>query len=162
VKRLKVALDCDVSPRLKTVLSELYADRGFEFVHVTDFVLARTDDEIWADAFKRFGGSVVLSANKRIGMKPHQAIAFIENGFASFFMMGKWSKMAGHMKAAHLAYWWPAIEETVRAGAAGRCYKVPCEERAGALTLCKCELEEMKIPEAVLAEAKKEKSGRRA
>lgn len=158
MKRLKVALDCDVSPRMKPVLGELFGDRGFEFVHVTDFALAPTDDEIWADAFKRFGGSVVLSANKKIGAKPHQAIAFIENGFASFFMLGKWSKMGGHMKAAHLAFWWPTIEEKVRSGAGGRCFKVPCDERAGALTLCKCELEEMKIPEAVLAEAKKAKS----
>jgi hypothetical protein len=158
VKRLKVALDCDVSPRLKPVLGELYADRGFEFVNVTDFAPAPTDDEIWADAFKRFGGSIVISGNKKIGAKPHQALAFIENGFASFFMMGKWSMMKGHLKAAHLAFWWPTIERKVRDGAEGRCYKVPCNETKGKLTLFECDLGEMTIPEAVLAELRKAKA----
>lgn len=158
MKRLKVALDCDVSPRLKPVLQELYADRGFEFVNVTDFALASTEDEIWADAFKLFGGSIVISGDKKIAQKPHQALAFMQNGFASFFMSRKWSSMRGHLKVAHLAFWWPAIEKKIREGAEGRCFRVPCDERRGKLTLLECELFEMTIPEAVLEQVRKAKA----
>jgi hypothetical protein len=160
VKRLKVALDCDISPRMTTVLGELYGARGFEFVRVTEFELATADDYVWADSFKRFGGSIVLSADKKIGAKPHKALAFIENGFASFFMDRPWSGLQGHFKAAHLTFWWPFIERMVRSETVyGRCFRVPCHLKAGVLSLGECEIPEMKIPEEVLAQARRKRTG---
>lgn len=158
--KLKVAIDCDVSPKMVTILGSLYGARGFEFVKVSDFATVTDEDEIWADSFKRFGGSVVLSGNKKIGTKPHQALAFIENGFLSFFMNRPWSEMRGHMKAAHLVYWWQHIEPIINSGVRSKCFRVPCDERDGKLILESTELKEMVIPEAVLAEVKRSTAGR--
>src|SRR6185437_2874980 len=106
VTRIKVALDCDISHRLAAVLTDLYGDRGFEFQHVSSFAAAPSEDEIWADAFKRFGGHVVISADGQIAYKPHKAIAFIDNSFMSFFLASPWQHMKGHLEAAHLVHAW--------------------------------------------------------
>ena len=102
--RLKVAIDCDMSSKLVGVMNGLFGQDGFEFHHVSDLAPPKTEDEHWADIFKRFGGHVVLSADGRIAFKPHKAIAFIDNGFISFFMQSPWQVMRGNLEAAHLIY----------------------------------------------------------
>lgn len=86
MRKVKVALDCDISHRIVGALESLYADRGFEFVAVDKLVPAASTDDHWAAAFKRFGGEVTLSADTQIAVKPHKVLSFIDNGFQSFFL----------------------------------------------------------------------------
>ena len=154
MRRLKVALDCDISIRMAAVLGPLYGDRGFEFVHVSEFVPSDTRDEHWADAFKRFGGYISVSADRNIATKPHKALAFIDNRFIAFFMASAWSRMHGHLKAAHLAYWWPAMEATIREDKRGVCWQVPCEVKDRDLMLYEVKLRQLRIPDDVLEQAR--------
>lgn len=141
----------------------MYGRRGFEFTHVSAFANGDATDEFWADSFRRFGGHVTLSADSKIAFKPHQAIAFLDNGFTSFFLSAPWSGMAGHMKAAHLIFWWPAIEAKIREGsAAGALWRVPCNVRRigrvyDDLRLMTCDLEPLRIPRDVIERARKER-----
>lgn len=140
---------------MSAVLDSLYGHHGFEFHHVTKIVPPSTEDEHWADAFRRFGGAVVISADKQIAIRPHKALAFIDNGLIAFFMCAPWSQMAGHEKAAHLTSWWPQIEQINANRELGRCWLVPCERHKGVLRLSQGELKELKIPSQVLEEARK-------
>lgn len=166
MRRLKVALDCDISGHLVAVLDELYGHRGFEFTHVSKFTVAQTTDEHWADAFKRFGGHVTVSADERIAYTPHKAIAFIDNGFISFFMNSPWQSMRGHLKAAHLVHAWPDIEVMIRGGGTGRCWRVPCnakmiDGRYADLRLTPIQLDPLVIPDDVLEQARQTRDARK-
>ena len=82
MKRVRVALDCDV-PAVSSApaLDHLYGYKGFDFFPVTEFAPGTSSDDHWADAFRRFGGHVTLSADTQIAYKPHKVLAFIDNGF---------------------------------------------------------------------------------
>lgn len=159
MRRLKVALDCDVPDRIAPVLNSLYGHKGFEFYPVTEFAAGSSSDDHWADAFKRFGGHVTLSADGQIAYKPHKALAFIDNGFMSFFFATPWQQSPGHVKAAHAIYWWPAIEHKIAEGELGKCWRIPCElkmanDRLADLRLTPCGLEALVIPAHVLDAAR--------
>jgi PIN like domain len=159
VKRLRVALDCDVPDRLAPVLNSLYGDKGFEFFPVTAFAAANSSDDHWADAFKRFGGHITLSGDAQIAYKPHKVLSFIDNGFMSFFFASPWHRSPGYVKAAHTIYWWPTIAQKAAAGETGRCWRVPCDLKNAAdrftdLRLVPGELEALVIPDHVLQEAR--------
>lgn len=162
MKRLRVALDCDVPERIAPVLNELYGYRGFEFFPVTEFAPGSSSDDHWADAFKRFGGHVTVSADSQIAYKPHKVLAFIDNGFMSFFFSSPWQQSPGEVKAAHAVYWWPIIEAKILLGEIGRCWRIPCEMRPVNgrfvdVRLTPGELEALVIPEEVLAKARAER-----
>ena len=162
-RRLKVALDCDVPERLASVFNSLYGHRGFEFFPVTEFAPGNSTDDHWADAFKRFGGHVTLSGDGQIAYKPHKALAFIDNGFISFFFATPWQRTLGHVKAAHAVYWWPIIERQILLGPRGRCWRIPCDlkmanNRLLDLRLVPGELESLVIPEEVLEQARHERA----
>lgn len=159
MKRLRVALDCDVPDRLAPVLNSLYGDKGFEFFPVTAFAAANSSDDHWADAFKRFGGHITLSGDAQIAYKPHKVLSFIDNGFMSFFFASPWHRSPGYVKAAHTVYWWPAIAEKASHQETGRCWRVPCELKIAVtrfvdLRLAPAELEPLVIPEHVLEAAR--------
>jgi hypothetical protein len=149
------------------MLENLYGHRGFEFIHVTTFAAASSGDDFWADAFKRFGGHVTLSGDGRIAYKPHQAIAFLDNGFLAFFCDSPWSEMPGHLKAAHLAFWWPTIEEKIREGDASCCWRIPCEAKRGAdnrrfdLRLTLAQIHPLRIPADVIEKAREARDANR-
>lgn len=147
MRRIKVAVDCNMSRRAAGMLEALYGEQGYEFVMVADLVPPGTRDEHWADVFKRFGGQVVLSGDPRIGYRPHQARAFIANGFVSFFLAAPWSELPGHVKSAHLAYWWPAIHAKILEGPAGRNWRVPCAGKRAVLRLAPAALEPLVVPD---------------
>lgn len=75
-----MGIDFDCSPRLAEALEALYSHRGFQFIHMQKLVAGPTEDEIWADVFRRNGGRAVISGNAKIAYNPHQASAFIDNG----------------------------------------------------------------------------------
>lgn len=150
MRKIKVAIDCDVSYRLAAVLSNAFGDRGFEFIHVSQFMPSKHDDEHWADLFARFGGAVTISADSKIAKTPHKQMAFVDNGFLSFFLQPPWSSAPGNVKAAHLLYWWPIIEERVAEKARGECWQVPFVFRNGTLSLRRAEFKRLKVPENVL------------
>jgi hypothetical protein len=70
------------------VLEALYGHHGYEFLHLNKLVPGKTGDPGWADTYKKFGGKIVLSGDCRIAYKPREAVAFIDNGFVSFFPQG--------------------------------------------------------------------------
>lgn len=159
MRRIKVAIDCDISHRLAAVLDALYGHLGFEFTHVKDFADPASPDDFWADVFGRFGGEVTLSADGQIAYKPHKVLSFIDNGFIAFFAATPWQHMPGHLKAAHLAHAWPAIEAKIREGEKGRCWRIPCvtkivDGKHSDLHLSPVSLEPLVIPEDVLQSAR--------
>jgi hypothetical protein len=167
VSRLKVALDCDVPDRLAPVLNSLYGHKGFEFFPVTEFADGDSSDDHWADAFKRFGGKITISGDAQIAYKPHKVLAFIDNGFMSFFFSSPWHQAPGHVKASHAIYWWPIIQQRILLGPPGRCWRIPSEIRAvkGRLIdvrLAPGELEALVIPDHVLEQARAERGATQA
>lgn len=159
---IRVVLDFNCAPRLADALGALYGHTGFEFIHLQTLVEGRTEDEIWADAYKRFGGRVVLSGDARIAYKPHQAIAFIDNGFLSFFPEESWCQMPGPARAATLVHSWPSIARTIQDAPDGSCWRIPCtySRKDGELRLRKSPLDPLRIPEAVLDRARQARAGR--
>ena len=150
MSRQKVALDCDVPRRLVEAMNALYGDRGFEFIHVTQMGLATADDDVWAKAFKQFGGKITLSADKAITKKPHKLLAFQESALKSYFMEPPWSLQKLNYKAGHLIYWWAAIERHLPICKEGECWQIP-------LNIKPAEFKPLKIPDEVLELAKAEK-----
>jgi hypothetical protein len=109
VSLVRVGIDFNCSPRIVGALQELYGHRGFQFIHLEKLVDGPTEDEIWADVFKRSGGRAVISGNCKIAYTPHQAAAFIDNGLISFFPHGRWGSLSGPMRNAVLIEAWPRI-----------------------------------------------------
>lgn len=74
MKRTKVALDANLPPRFVRMLQSGFGDQGYEFLWEPNFAPAEAADESWAASFSRFGGEVVLSADKNIARRPHQIL----------------------------------------------------------------------------------------
>jgi hypothetical protein len=153
---VRVAIDFNCTPRMVGALDAFYGHRGFQFLQ--SLVPGRTDDDIWADAFKKFGGHAVLSGDCKIAYKPHLAIAFIDNGFISFFPDGEWSRLKGHMRNAVMVHAWPMIEEKIALGILGTCWRIPCKFVNGELRITAEPLEKLEIPDEVLEEARHKKA----
>jgi hypothetical protein len=151
----RVALDFNVSHRLVGALNELYGHNGFEFMHVSKMVPPKTEDTVWADRYKRFGGRIVISGDCRIAYRPHEAVAFVDNGFVSFFPEKDWSRLRAAARSAFLVYWWPRMAQTAQACSDGCCWRLPCVVRGGELRLKDCEPEPLVIPDQVLADARR-------
>ena len=160
MSRVKVALDFCLSHRMVRVLSELYGHHGYEFLHLRELVPAATNDSDWADVYRKFGGRLVLSGDPRIAYRPHQAVAFIDNGLISFFPAGAWARLTGTEKASVLVYWWPAISLKAREAEGGTCWRIPCEGKSGDIRLRSKALERLLIPDEVLDEARKARGAR--
>jgi hypothetical protein len=158
VNRVRVGIDFNCSPRLAGALDALYGHKGFQFLHVQTLVEGRTKDETWADVFTKFGGRVVVSGNCKIAYKPHQAVAFIDNGLISFFPEGAWSRLFGHMRNAFLIHAWPRMEEKISAGMYGTCWGIPFRFIDGELRLSSEPLKLLEIPNDILEAARAEKS----
>jgi hypothetical protein len=135
-----------------------YGHKGFEFIHMQTLVEGSTRDEIWADVFTKFGGRVVVSGNCKIAYKPHQAIAFIDNGLISFFPEGAWGRLSGHMRDAVLVHAWPRIEEKINAGVNGTCWRIPFRRINDELRLSSEPLKLLEIPHDILEAARKGKA----
>lgn len=160
--RIRVTLDCDISHRMTTVFQALHGHRGFEFSHVTEFAPAASTDDHWADAFKRFGGHVVLSGDGQIAYKPHKVLSFIDNGFISFFPASPWHHLRSNLQAAFLVYHWPVLEAKIREGNRGSCWRIPCsakliDGKLVDLRLIPVSLEPLVIPKNVLQKARSER-----
>jgi hypothetical protein len=154
-----VALDFNMSPRIGDALRALFSKDGFDFTHMQELVPGPSQDDFWADAFKRFGGHVVLSGDCKIAYKPHLAIAFIDNEFLSFFPGEAWSHFGGADKAALMVHAWPRIAAAIRTQQRGTCWRIPCARRGkGALRLLDDPLEPLKIPHEVLKAARAQKA----
>lgn len=154
MSRVKVAFDFCISRRVIGAMKALYGDQGYEFLHLGKIIKGPADDEDWATVYKKFGGRIVISGDSRIAYRPHQAIAFIDNGFVSFFPEEDWCNLRGHEKAAFLLYRWPSIEKTFKAASPGTCWRVPCRAKRGELRLSDAELVRLEIPSHVLEAAR--------
>lgn len=165
MRRLRIALDFNCSPRLVGALDALYGDRGFSFFHLQKFVVGRTEDEIWADAIKRFGGCIVLSGDSRIAHKLHLAVAFIDNGLLSFFPSEGWNQLKAHQKSASFIHAWPMIEAKILENQYGSCWRFACQivqkDDGKEVRLNNEPLQQLKIPDEVLNRTRKQLQGRR-
>lgn len=130
------------------MLNTGFGTQGFEFVYETEFASARADDEFWATAFRRFGGEVVLSGDKNIAKKPHQIIAFKDNGLICFFVDRRWGNTDGAFKVAHMIYWWPKIQMRLKSSKPRDCWWVPMGIRPD-------EFRKVELPADVEAAAKR-------
>jgi hypothetical protein len=90
VKR-KVTVAEDISRRVAGTLKVAYEDRGYEFIFIPDVAGYGEQDEFWAVKFRRFGGEIVLTADKNISSRPHQLRAFKDDDLICFFMAKRWT-----------------------------------------------------------------------
>ncbi|MEQ9640031.1 MAG: hypothetical protein RIM84_08400 [Alphaproteobacteria bacterium] len=123
--RRKVAIDEDVTRRVARTLEAAYGDLGYEFIYIADLAGSGAKDEFWAEKFRRFGGEVVLSADKNITRKPHELLAFQGNELICFFMQSPWSRRTGHFKVCHALYWWHWIHKKLPDCRKSDCWQVP-------------------------------------
>lgn len=123
--KVKVAVDEDVPSRVVDALNALYGDTGYEFLYVPKIVHSGAQDEFWADAVKKQGVQIVLSADKRIASTPHKILAFKKNGLICFFMSPRWSSQSFKFKAAQLTLWWPEIAKKIKDSKPKDCWQVP-------------------------------------
>jgi hypothetical protein len=130
----------------------LYGDRGFEFIHVTQMGLATAEDEVWANAFMKFGGKIAISADRNIAKKPHKLLAFSESKLKAYFMLNPWSRQKLNYKAAHLVYWWSAIEKHLSVCVEGECWEVPFAIKGA-------EFKPLKVPDVVIQKILASKAG---
>jgi hypothetical protein len=148
---IKVAFDFNLSHKIVEAFKALYGSPTFEFLHLRDLGIdAKTPDPKWADIYKQHGGRVVISGDCNIAYKPHLALAFIDNGFISFFPEGSWAGLKAHEQAAVLVHAWPKIETIVIAAPAGTCWRIPCTARKGDIRLADAPLTALVIPDAEL------------
>ncbi|MBI1252061.1 MAG: hypothetical protein GC189_11365 [Alphaproteobacteria bacterium] len=125
-----MALDANLPERLVSLLRAAFNDLGYEFMWEPDFAPANAQDEFWLDAFRRFGGEIVLSADKNIARRPHQLLAFREAKLKGFFFNRNWANHHGWYKVAHLMLWFPRIAALAKASRPGDCYWVPAQLQA--------------------------------
>jgi hypothetical protein len=148
---VKVAFDFNLSHKFVGVFKALYSSPEFEFLHLRDLGIdGNTPDPRWADIYKQKGGRVVISGDCNIAYKPHLALAFIDNGFVSFFPQGSWASLKAHEQAAILVHSWPKIEEAFRMASAGTCWRIPCVARKGDVRLADAPLTPLIIPDSEL------------
>jgi PIN like domain len=150
VTRIRVALDSCLSERFVAVLSSLYGHNGFEFLHIDKLVPAKTKDTSWADVYKRFGGRIVVSGDTKIAYRPHEAVAFIDNGFISFFPDKGWGELRGHEQAAILVHQWPEMARHAAMQNDASCWRFPFSAKRGEIRLLERPMTKLEIPDAVL------------
>lgn len=130
MKRVRVALDANIPQRIVTLMRAGFTDLGYEFMWEPDFAPANAQDEFWLDAFSRFGGEIVLSADKNIARRPHQLLAFREAKLKGFFFTHNWANQDGWYKVAHLMLWFPRIAAVAKGCKPGDCFWVPAPLQA--------------------------------
>ncbi|MFN4311711.1 MAG: hypothetical protein ACK4FK_14095 [Ferrovibrio sp.] len=124
MRRVKVALDANIPERVVRMLNSGFKDTGYEFHWEPSFAPASAEDEFWAAAFQRFGGSVVITGDKNIAKRPHQIAAFRKCGLVGFFCTHKWSEFDLAYKCGHLIKWWPEMRTIIERGDK-KCWWVP-------------------------------------
>jgi hypothetical protein len=125
VKRVRVALDVNVARRIVTLLRAGFHDQGFEFMWEPEFAPHDATDEYWLDVFQKFGGEIVLSADKNIARRPHQMLAFRDTALKGFFFTRNWSQKPLRVQAAHAVFWWPRIARKASLCKPGEAFWVP-------------------------------------
>jgi hypothetical protein len=125
VRRTKVALDANIPQRLVRMLESGFGAQGFEFIWEPDFAAGDDDDDVWAAAFRRFGGRLVITGDKNMARRPHQILAFKESGLVGFFFERKWAEFDLTFRAAHMIMWWPRIQVKFADSNPGDCWWVP-------------------------------------
>ena len=125
MSRVKVAIDVCIPQRLVRLLQTGFGDLGYEFIYEAEFAAANAADEFWAGAFRRFGGAVILSADKNIGRRLHQIRAFQENDLICFFCDSRWAGTDLAFKLAHMVYWWPHIHQHLANCEPRDCWWIP-------------------------------------
>nr|WP_240950150.1 hypothetical protein [Novosphingobium sp. ERN07] len=143
-------MDSCLSERLVEALNSLYGHQGFEFLHVSKFVPAKTRDEHWADVYATFNGKIVISGDCKIAYRPHEAVAFIDNGFVCFFPEKGWGQLRGHEQAAILIHQWPRMVQWVRENNAPCCWRFDFAGKSGGIRLSDEPFQRLEIPEEVL------------
>jgi hypothetical protein len=150
----KVCLDFNISERVGGALNALYAQHGYDFVHLRHLVAHDSEDIFWADAYKQAGGRYVISGDCKIAYKPHEAIAFVENGLVSVFPSENWAGFKLREKAVPLIYYWPTIENCFKSAKTGTNWRLNIKGTSGHIALGQVDLTRLEIPDHVLLAAK--------
>jgi len=135
-------------------LKEIFGHHGYDFIHLSTLVHHRSKDIFWADVYKKFGGIFVISGDSKIAYKPHEAIAFVENGLISVFPSENWDGLKLHEKFVLLTYYWPTIEKTFKTAAPGTNWRIPITAKPGEVILKPVNLIQLEIPHAILEKAR--------
>lgn len=141
MKRVNVALDACIPERVVRMLQSGFGDQGFDFIWEPRFAPGSTPDESWAIAFRRFGGNVVITGDKNIAKRPHQILAFKENGLICFFCQNMWAQQDMTFKCAHILVWWPRIQLQLREARPKDCWWIP-------MGLRNAPFKEVKVPDS--------------
>ena len=121
----KVAIDVNISPRVAGALSQIFGHQGYDFIPLRNLVDHRAKDTFWADVYRDSGGVFVISGDSKIAYRPHEAIAFVDNGLVSVFPSENWDTLKLHEKCVLLTYYWPTIAATFRHARPGTNWRLP-------------------------------------
>jgi hypothetical protein len=139
LKRIKIALDANIPERAVRMLNSGFKSNGFEFHWEPSFAPASATDEFWATAFKRFGGTVIITGDKNIARRPHQIHAFCACDLICFFCDRHWSQQDLAYQCAHLIRWWPTVQDTLQTAKPKDCWWLPMGLRG--------ELKKVQVPD---------------
>lgn len=148
---MKIAIDADIPIKAYRALQVVYGSDETEFVYIPELVPANTQDEFWADEFRRVGGRITISADRNIAKRPHQILAFQQNELICFFLSSRWSETRLNVKAAHLIYWWPMIEKKIEESSVGDVWQIPAGFTGG-------DMKNLRIPDDAIARLAREGS----
>lgn len=150
---MKIAIDADIPAKACSALKAVYGSEETEFIHIPSLVPANSQDEFWAQEFRKVGGRVVISADVHIARRPHQILAFQNNELTCFFMQPPWSVQRLNVKVAHLIYWWPTIEAKIDESRVGDVWQVPHTFKIS-------DMKSLRIPDEAVARIERENAER--
>lgn len=123
---MRVCADENISHVLSELLRKHLVSRDFSLETVDDHQARSVDDVIWVKRFADAGGNVIIGADGAMTTRPHEVVAINETGLRLVLLDPKWARSKKHLQIAHLFFWWPRIEITLRdSKTKEKCFRVP-------------------------------------
>lgn len=145
---MKIALDEHIAPTVADAIIALLEDGrhgSIEVVRAKDYVEApASSDTPWLRKFAKDGGSIVITGDKRMRTRPHEAEALSELGLITFFAPTSWNHMPFMIRASYLLLWWESIIESAKDAKRGTCWQLPDNWNAGSAKIKKVRLKEVR------------------
>jgi hypothetical protein len=130
---LKVFIDNNLSPYPARALNTLLEPEGDPVMLLTNRFPPDTEDRVWIGAPAAEGGSVVISADRRIDRNRPEREAWGRSHRVVFFLGPQWRRLRYIEIAWRLLRWWPRIEEQTRLVAPPAALELTRDHRSGRL-----------------------------
>jgi len=126
---VKIALDEHIPATVLDAVNQLLEDDrhgSIEVVRAKDYVEAPSgSDTPWLRKFALDGGTVVITADRRMRSRLHERKALLDLGLIVFFAPSTWNRMKFMHQAAYLLRWWDTIIECAKNSPRSICWQLP-------------------------------------